>query len=1047
MQYFTGFRVGTNVYGVFSQFWLHLGLLLGGLLLGYAAAGLPRWRSPAALARRLSAREAASRHGLPPDIDWKAVIDNLTVGVVVFNEKRELLACNKLYQEMYGFAPEQVKPGTHLSALIRQRLELGLIVNVDPRRYADKRLAGPVVAEDCIQEYSDGRRVAYSLRPLPDGGGVATHEDVTEREALNQQLQEQHTIMEAQQEALWLRNAQFDAALNHMSQAVCFFDKCQRLIASNKRFAEMAGLSAEAVFPNITLWELINLRHQAGTLPAVSPDEYYTRLCGAIAQNKPSDTVVELANGRVWEVHQRPMPDGGWVATHEDITERQRLHAQLKNQYEIMKEQQEQLRLRNMQFDLAINNMSQGLCFFDSDQRLVVCNDRYSEMYKLDPKQIHPGITLGEIVDLRYAANSGPVMSKDDYNAWRANVAVADEASDSIVELQDGRILVIHHRPIGDGGWVSTHDDVTERHRLHSELKDQYEIVKGQQEQLRLSNVQFDAAINNMTQGLCFFDKEQRLIVCNSRYIEMYDLAPEAIYPGVTLREIIDLRYAANSSPAMMPDEYYAQRHSVATSNEPSDTIIELANGRIFVIHHRPMADGGWVATHEDITEQRRTEDKIAHMAQHDILTGLANRALLTERMEQALARAKRGEIVALHLVDLDHFKRVNDTLGHPVGDLLLQAVAERLRSITRATDTLARLGGDEFAVLQVAMGESNDATLLAQRIIEILSAPYQLDGHEAVIGATVGIAIGGIDGFHADQLVRKADMALYRAKSAGRGAFRVFEEEMDAAMQSRRALEQELRAAMPAGQFELRFQPMISAHDESIAGLEAAVYWNHPREGSLPPETFLTVIEEIGLAGALGEWALREACFAAVSWPAPLRVAVNLSYVQFRNPGLPLVVLGALAASGLAPDRLELEVPEGAMLNGGETTLPTLQRLRELGVRVVMDEFGLSPSTVSYLRDFQFHKIKIGRSLVSDIVAHEDSAGIVRAVATLARGFGMVSVADGIQTPEQREKAAAEGCGEIQGALFGEPLRAADLSAFLSGRRLAKGRSTPSAA
>jgi diguanylate cyclase (GGDEF)-like protein len=1044
--YFTELRVGTDVYGVFSQFWLHIGLVLGGSVLG-AALG-PR------LSSAIREKWASSALSESPDgcetaheIAWDVAIESLAHGVVIFNERREVLVCNRHYREMYDLSEEEVKPGTPLRNLVENRLLLGLKISCTPSEYLADMIERPVTAMDTIHEYADGRLIAYRSRPMPGGGGIATHEDVTEREALNRQLQEQNEIMEAQQEALWIRNTHFDAALNHMSQALCFFDKSQRLIASNKRFAEMSCLSPESIFPGMTLWELVNLRHQAGSLPNVSPEEYYAWRCGIIAQNKPSDTVVELANGRVWEIHQRPMPDGGWVATHEDITDRQRLHAQLKSQYELVKEQQEQLRQRTLQFDIAVNNMSQGLCFFDGEQKLIVCNRRYAEMYHLDPAIIHSGITLREIVDLRYHANTGAVMKKEQYRDWRNDIAATGEATDSIVELQDGRIFVIHHQPMADGGWVATHEDVTERQKLHSKLKKQYEIMRGQQEQLRQRNLLFDAAINNMSQGLCFFDKDQRLLVCNSRYIEMYDLDPSDVFPGVTLREIVDLRYAANTSPAMTPEDYYAWRSSVAGSNEASDTIVELANGRVFVIHHRPMAGGGWVATHEDITEQRRNEAKIAYMAQHDILTGLANRALLTEQMEHALTRAKRGELVALHLVDLDHFKRVNDTMGHPVGDLLLKAVSSRLRAITRETDTLARLGGDEFAVLQVGMQHHADATTLAQRIIEDLSAPYQLDGHEAIIGATVGIALAGTDGYHSDQLVRKADVALYRAKGAGRGAYRLFESEMDAEMQSRRALELELRQALPAGQLELRFQPTIRAQDESITGFEAVIYWKHPREGDLPPEDFLPLAEGIGLAPALGEWTLREACRAAASWPAGLKLAVNLSAVQFRNPGLPLVVVGALGASGLSPDNLELEVPEAALLNGGETTLPTLHRLRDLGVRVVMDDFGRAPSTVSYLRDFPFHKIKMGQGLVRDMTTDEDAANVVRAIAAIARGFGIVSTADGVTSAEHREKAVAEGCLEIQGALFGRPLRANELAAFLSSGERTKGRPATSAA
>ena len=314
-----------------------------------------------------------------------------------------------------------------------------------------------------------------------------------------------------------------------------------------------------------------------------------------------------------------------------------------------------------------------------------------------------------------------------------------------------------------------------------------------------------------MSQGLCFFDADHRLIVCNERYVEMYGLAPDRVRPGITLAEIVDMRFEAGSFPAMSREEYLNWRTNVAVSAVPTDSIVELRNGRTFKIRHRPMPDCGWVATHEDITEQRRSEVKIEYMAHHDSLTDLANRVLLNERLEHALARIDREQMVAIHHLDLDQFKAVNDTFGHPAGDKLLKIVAERLRGLVRDTDTIARMGGDEFVIVQAPIADPADATALAQRIIKLMSEPYDIDGHQAVIGASIGIAVGPGDGLSPDKLLRNADLALYRAKGDGRGTFRFFEPAMDLQMQTRRIMEQDLRKALPAGEFELHYQPVVN--------------------------------------------------------------------------------------------------------------------------------------------------------------------------------------------------------------------------------------------
>src|SRR4051794_21679078 len=459
----------------------------------------------------------------------------------------------------------------------------------------------------------------------------------------------------------------------------------------------------------------------------------------------------------------------------------------------------------NARLEQAINNLSLGVVIFDKKREVVFCNARYMQMYRLSAEQVKPGTPTSELIRHRLNAGLKVRMAPDDYIRERIGRDIALDTT--VQEFTDGRIIAYTVRPMPDGGGIATHEDITEREELHARLKRQYELGKAQEEALRIRNLQFDTAINNMSQGLCFFDADHKLIVCNDRFIEMYDIPPGRVGPGTPLTEIVDLRFEAGSFPAMSRDEYLRWRTNVAVSAEAKDSIVELRNGRTFKIRHRPMPDGGWVATHEDITEQRQAEVRIEYMAHHDSLTDLANRVLLNERLEQALSRFQGGQMVAIHHLDLDQFKAVNDTFGHPAGDKLLKIVADRLRGLVRETDTIARMGGDEFVIVQAPLAEPAEATALAQQIIEWMSEPYDIDGQQAVVGASIGIAVSPGDGQTPDKLLRNAALALSRARGDGRGTFRFFEPAMDEQMQPRRVMEQDLRKALPAGEFELYYQ------------------------------------------------------------------------------------------------------------------------------------------------------------------------------------------------------------------------------------------------
>ena len=686
----------------------------------------------------------------------------------------------------------------------------------------------------------------------------------------------------------------------------------------------------------------------------------------------------------------------------------------------------QQLRLQNLRFDSAVNNMSQGLCFFDGAQRLVMCNRRYLEMYGLDPERVHPGTTLREIVDLRFAAGSCPAMSREEYLAWRDRISVQDKPSDTTVELKDGRVFEISHRPMPDGGWVATHEDISERQRLNARLEQNLRLL-GERTSL------LQAVIDNFPGGIGFFDRDLRIVLCNERAKSMLDLPGELFADGPPLLEDV-LRFNAARGEYGPGDAEQQVAEKLALAKNRTTYRFERArpDGTVLDVRGKPVDNGGFITTYMDITDRCRSEAKIAHMAHHDSLTGLANRVLLHERLARALAQARPGESVALHLIDLDRFKAVNDSLGHPVGDVLLRQVAGRLRPLLRSCDTIARMGGDEFAIVQAGVRSPGDAGSLAQRVVEAVRDPYQVDGHEVVIGASIGVALGPDHGADPAELIRNADLSLYEVKGSGRGGYRFFEAAMHERMQTRRAMEVDLRTALGRGELALYYQPLVNTESKQINGFEALIRWHHPREGTIPPDRFMPLAEETGLMIAIGEWTLREACATAAKWPSQLRVAVNLSPAQFRSPALPAAIVRALAASGLAAERLELEINEMALWEDMQAALDILYRLRGLGVRIALDDFGTGHSSLNFLQSFPFDRIKIDRSFVSDITESVGSLKIVRAVTTLAQGLGMNTTVEGVERADQVAAATAEGCTEMQGFLFGRPVPSQELDELL---------------
>jgi len=549
---------------------------------------------------------------------------------------------------------------------------------------------------------------------------------------------------------------------------------------------------------------------------------------------------------------------------------------------------------------------------------------------------------------------------------------------------------------------------------------------------LRERTASLETAINKMTQGLTMFDSTGRLVLCNRRYIEMYGLSPDVVRPGCTVGQLVDHRIQTGSLTPEQAERYVTHRQAAIGAENSVGEVFELPDGRTIVVTRRPLKGGGWVATHDDITDRRQAEAQIAYMTYHDALTDLPNRILLRDQLDAALARIRRGEQLAVLYVDVDFFKSINDSLGHSVGDQLLKIVAERLRSCLRDTDAIARLGGDEFAIVQTGIKRPSDPATLARRIREAVAVPCELAGRSVVAEVSIGIAVAPADGVDCDQLLHKADMALYGAKNDGRGTFRFFEAEMDARVKARRALELDLRIALANDQFELYYQPILDLESNEISACEALLRWHHPRRGIIPPEEFIPIAEENGLIAPIGEWVMKAACAEAANWPRDLAVTVNVSPVQFKEQTLALIVAGAIAKSGLSPRRLEIEITEAVLMRETEAILSTLHELRSLGVRIVMDDFGTGYSSLSYLRMFPFDKIKIDRSFIKDVADKEDATAIVEAVTSLATRLNITTVAEGVETEAQLAKSRALGCTEIQGHLFSPPKPAAEIARLL---------------
>ncbi len=677
---------------------------------------------------------------------------------------------------------------------------------------------------------------------------------------------------------------------------------------------------------------------------------------------------------------------------------------------------------QNMRLDGAINNMIQGLCMFDAQNRLLVWNERYRAMYNIDPRHIWRGCTIRDLLDARIAAGTFPL----DPGRYDSDLRAALKEGKTFtlnIELADGRMIAVVNQPIKGGGWVATHEDITERKRAERDLEQTRSFL--------------DKIIENTPSPIIVKDAQTLRYLLINRAAEEYlgidrnvMLGKRAsdIMPPVTAEHIeTEDRKLIEQGKVMFLDE-----HTVATPGNGT---------RVVTTTRLPVngADGKpqyLISVIRDLTDKKRNEQRIAHMAHHDPLTDLPNRAAFNECITATIELAERSaESFAVLCLDLDRFKIVNDVFGHAAGDEMLKEVAQRLATACEGA-FLARVGGDEFTVITPTGPQPRTAETLAERLLAALGDDIVIDGNPMQTGLTVGIAVFPHDGADALTLVANADAALFRAKAEARGSIRFFEMAMDKQLRERRALQQDLRNAIQRNEVELHYQPQAQIGGE-ITGFEALVRWHHPRFGMVAPSTFIPLAEESGIIGALGTWILRTACREAASWPRPLRIAINLSPVQFQHCDLAKLVHEVLLETGLSPSRLELEITEGVLIGDFSGAVSTLRRLKNLGVRIAMDDFGTGYSSLSYLQSFPFDKIKIDQAFIANIAHSRQAVTIIRAVLALGRGLELPVVAEGVETEEQLAFLRNEQCSEIQGFYVGRPRPIADYSVVV-GRKTA---------
>jgi len=790
----------------------------------------------------------------------------------------------------------------------------------------------------------------------------------------------------------------------------------------NQRFLDMFGLAEDKVDPGISLYQICELTVAAGRGSGLPLDVLYNGLKGRLVRQREQDEpgkLEQVVGDIIIRTSIARHPDIGWMVTHENISDDVR-------QRKLEQETKQKLLTQSTWFERAIDSMSQGLCAFDGNKRLIICNRVYAQIYNLPQRLTKPGTRFEDI--LQYRITNGLIPegeSAQSHLANRMELVESQSIERKFIEFENERFIFVLKNPMPGGGWIGVIQDVTEEQQKE-------DLIKQRSHELKLQNLRFEAAVKNMAQGLVMFDAERRLVICNDQYIELYNLPKKLTRPGTPFEEITAHHLRMGMTPNGRPDDFLEHIDTLLKDGDCKKSILEMANGSHVSINYQPVGDGGWVSTHEDVTERQLNEARIRYMARHDALTDLPNRTYFGEEMERAEARIKRGDRLALLCIDLDKFKAINDTYGHGVGDEVLRQVAFRLKAGRRDHEIVARMGGDEFMLLAGPVSGEQGVSRIAQRILHDLGRPLLVDGHEFLIGTSIGIALTPQDGQDGATLMKHADMALYRAKGEGRRSYRFFKKGMDEAVQQRQRLEIDLREALAADHFKLVYRPVLELASNRVSCCEAILRWQHPERGTLLPEQFMAVAEETGFILRLSSWALRAACEAARDWPEGVRVALNLSSSQISCPRAVENITSILKATRFDPGRLELKVSEEILSKKTRTKLKVLQQLRAIGVRISIDRFGAGFSSLGSLGSFSFDKIKIDRALIGEIETSRENREIVKAIISLGKVLGVVTMASGIEREAQLDIVSEFGCNEVEGHLFSPAMPASSIVELL---------------
>ena len=786
------------------------------------------------------------------------------------------------------------------------------------------------------------------------------------------------------------RTAYISSALNSLSHGVVMADPKNRIVYCNDRYLEIYGLERLDLPPGMTGEQLLELRFRRGTLDC-SVTDFYT------CASRPEGLITTLPDGRSILVRYFPLPNGGSIATHEDATEQRELSRELASTKQFLESV-----LDNVPVCVAAKNIEDGRYIFAN--RAFERFSRFSRDYIIGKRadEIFRPDTAAGIE----AADRAALQSKDGH--YRSELLVERGPEKRV--LASNRVIARNEKnqPVF---LIAMFDDITERRSLSRELENSKRFLE-----LVVDNIPVSLIVERISDGRYLLANRSAEAILGRRREEV---------EGLTAADIFNPREA---KLIIARDEAAIKKRDLLTEEHPISTKDGL---RLFLTRRMTVLDEAGapkylIKTHEDVTDRRQTESRMAHMAYHDGLTDLPNRASFLQALTQMIeACAGTGEEFAVLCVDLDGLKEVNDVFGHATGDKLLIEVAHRIQAAARG-GVVARLSGDEFGL--IIDGEQPTAGIkLAQQLLEAMATEFQIDGKAVRTGVTTGISVFPHNGADAASLLANAGAALFRAKAKSRGTISVYEPEMDQTIRDRRVLHQDLSVAIKNGELSLYFQPQAvsgkSVGECEVIGFEALARWLHPVRGFVPPSDFIPLAEESGLIVEMGEWILRQACREAASWPKSLQIAVNLSPAQFMHGDVVGLVHAILLETGLAPGRLELEITEGVLIEDFDRGLALLRRLKALGVRISMDDFGSGYSSLSYLQAFPFDKIKVDRAFVINLGRNPQSAAIISAVIDLGHGMGMSLVAEGVETVEQLSFLVDEGCDAVQGFLIGKPL------------------------